>query len=336
VRRLLLFTALFLAATAFALRLELDRVVVPAGAPRTLIVAPGANARSIGDQLAAMGLVRHPVLFRALVRFRGVGARLRAGHYELEGPLTLDGVVSLLERGSDQRRAVTFPEGRNLEQMAEIAGERGLDPEAFLAVARDPSLIADLDPEATDLEGYLFPDTYDIASTEDAPRVLVASMVAHFRNVLRQLPEPGASGLSIRELVTLASIVEMETALGSERPRIAAVFLNRLERRMPLQTDPTVIHALRLAGRWDGNIRKRDLEIASPYNTYRYPGLPPGPIASPGRAALEAVLDPAPVEDLYFVSRNDGSHHFSTTLREHERAVDRYQRRRRSAPPEGG
>jgi len=336
-RRLFLVGVLVLAGAAFALKLELERVVLPAGAPpRTLIVATGGNARSIGSQLAGMGLVRHPLLFQALVRYRGAGERLRAGHYDLEGPLTLDGVIALLERGSELRRAITFPEGRNLEQMAEIARSRGLDPEAFLAAARDPALIGDLDPAATDLEGYLFPDTYDIPAKPDAPVRLVAAMVAHFRAELRQLPEPESAGLSLRELVTLASIVEMETALGEERPRIAAVLLNRLERGMRLQTDPTVIFALRHAGRWDGNIRKQDLEIESPYNTYRNAGLPPGPIASPGRAALEAVLDPAPVDDLYFVSRNDGSHHFSRTLREHERAVDRYQRRRGSRPPEGG
>lgn len=336
-RRLFLVGVLVLAGAAFALKLELERVVLPAGAPpRTLIVATGGNARSIGSQLAGMGLVRHPLLFQALVRYRGAGERLRAGHYDLEGPLTLDGVIALLERGSELRRAITFPEGRTLEQMAEIARSRGLDPEAFLAAARDPALIGDLDPAATDLEGYLFPDTYDIPAKPDAPVRLVAAMVAHFRAELRQLPEPESAGLSLRELVTLASIVEMETALGEERPRIAAVLLNRLERGMRLQTDPTVIFALRLAGRWDGNIRKQDLEIESPYNTYRNAGLPPGPIASPGRAALEAVLDPAPVDDLYFVSRNDGSHHFSRTLREHERAVDRYQRRRGSRPPEGG
>ncbi len=129
-------------------------------------------------------------------------------------------------------------------------------------------------------------------------------------------------------MVTLASLVELETGRGDERARIAAVFLNRLKIGMPLQTDPTIIFALRRAGRWDGNIRKKDLEIDSPYNTYRRAGLPPGPIASPGLAALRAVLEPAPVKDLYFVSRNDGSHEFSETLAAHERAVDRYQRRR--------
>jgi UPF0755 protein len=159
-------------------------------------------------------------------------------------------------------------------------------------------------------------------------------MVERFREVIApELPRVRQSGHSVREVVTLASLVELETARGDERPRIAAVFLNRLARRMPLQTDPTVIYALRLLGRYDGNIRKADLRIDSPYNTYRYPGLPPGPIASPGREAICAVLQPAAGDELYFVSRNDGSHQFSRSLREHERAVDVYQRRRRSGRP---
>jgi UPF0755 protein len=161
-------------------------------------------------------------------------------------------------------------------------------------------------------------------------------MVWRFKQVVAsELALMSERGLTLRELTTLASLVELETARADERPRIAAVFLNRLRRGMLLQTDPTIIYALRKQGRWDGNIRKPDLMIDSPYNTYRYAGLPPGPIASPGREALRAVLDPAPVKDLYFVSRNDGSHHFSATLREHERAVDRYQRRRRSRRKSG-
>jgi len=138
------------------------------------------------------------------------------------------------------------------------------------------------------------------------------------------------TGRTLRQVVTLASIVETETARPEERPRVAAVFLNRLQRRMPLQTDPTVIYALRKVGTWDGNIRKGDLDVDSPYNTYRFPGLPPGPIASPGRASLQAALHPAESRELYFVSRNDGSHQFSETLAEHERWVNQYQRHRRS------
>jgi UPF0755 protein len=155
-------------------------------------------------------------------------------------------------------------------------------------------------------------------------------MVRRFREVVE--PERARieeSGFTVREVVILASLVELETAATEERPRIAAVFLNRLDRRMLLQTDPTVIYAMKQEGRWKGNIRKKDLEMDSPFNTYRHPGLPPGPIGSPGREAILAVLDPADTRELYFVSRNDGTHHFSETLTEHNRAVNRYQRRRR-------
>lgn len=297
--------------------------------PVPFVVVPGASVEDIGEQLAALGLVRHPLLFRLLVVRLGAASKLKAGEYSLEGPLSLTQIVELLMRGAAVRHAVTFPEGRNLEEMAAIAAEHDIPPAEFLAAAKDPAPIRDLDPAATDLEGYLFPDTYDVAERRGAASKLVTRMLQRFREVmgpeLKRLPE---RKLTLREAVTLASLVELETAKASERPRIAAVFLNRLEKRMPLQTDPTVIYALRRAGRWDGNIRKADLLLESPYNTYRVAGLPPGPIASPGRAALLAVLEPAVVPDLYFVSRNDGTHEFSATLREHEQAVDRYQRRR--------
>jgi UPF0755 protein len=296
--------------------------------PQPLLVAPGSSIAAIGRQLHALGLVRHPLVFRALVLLRRDGGRLKAGSYELAGPLSLDQVVDLLVRGDVVRRDLTFREGLTLDEMADLAEDRGLERDAFLAAARDASPIRDLDPEARDLEGYLFPDTYDVPSSSEAAAALVARMVDRFRDVM--LPQRdllAASGLNLRQAVTLASLVELETARPEERARIAAVFLNRLKRGMRLQTDPSVIYALRQAGRWDGNIRKRDLELDSPYNTYRNAGLPPGPIASPGRESLLAVLQPAPVKDLYFVSRNDGSHEFSETLAEHERAVDRYQRR---------
>jgi UPF0755 protein len=205
----------------------------------------------------------------------------------------------------------------------------GLPAAGFKAAAADASEIRELDPHATDLEGYLFPDTYDVGQGEAAARALVRRMLQRFKSVIQpQLPQVARSGLTLRQVVTLASLVELETAQTSERARIAAVFLNRLQKGMLLQTDPTVIYALKRAGPYDGNIRKKDLDIDSPYNTYRHPGLPPGPIASPGRGAIRAVLEPAPVKDLYFVSRNDGTHEFSETLRQHEQAVDRYQRYR--------
>jgi UPF0755 protein len=296
----------------------------------TLVVPPGASAEAIGRQLETLGLVRHPLLFRLLVRSRGLGGHLKAGEYALEGPLSVEQIVGLLARGEVVRRDVTIPEGRTLAETAALVGEEGIPIEDFLTAARDPALIRDLDPEATDLEGYLFPDTYHLPLGSGSARGLVERMVRRFRQVVEpELPRIEEGGFTVREVVTLASLVELETAAGEERPRIAAVFLNRLERGMLLQTDPTIIYAMKQEGRWNGNIRRNDLEIESPFNTYRHPGLPPGPIGSPGREALLAVLEPADTRELYFVSRNDGTHHFSETLAEHNRAVNRYQRRRR-------
>ena len=312
----------------------------PADAPPMELVVPtGASAEVIGRILQEKGLVRHPVLFRALALVKGVGGSLKAGEYALEGPLTLEQVVDMMARGQVVRREVTIPEGKNLVEIAEIFGLHGVEVDAFLAAARDPSLVRDLDPHASDLEGYLFPDTYDMPKDPGPPENLVARMARRFRDVVTpELPRLAERGITVRQAVTMASLIELETARADERGRIAAVFFNRLRKGMLLQTDPTVIYALRRAGRWDGNIRKKDLAIDSPYNTYRYPGLPPGPIASPGREALLAVLDPEDVEDLYFVSRNDGSHEFSETLSDHNRAVDRYQRRpsSRRAPTRPG
>ncbi len=318
---------------AAAWRYEVSSTKIPAGAfPVKLVVPPGASAEAIARQLHALRLVRHPLVFRAVARWRGVSAQLKAGEYALSGPLSLQGILDALARGDVVRRDLTIPEGRNIDEIADLVVAEGLDRAAFLEVARDPSPVRDLDPAATSLEGYLFPDTYDVPQSPEAPRVLVRRMLERFREVIDpQLGRMKERGLGVRQVVTLASIVELETARAGERPRIAGVFWNRLDKRMPLQTDPSVIYALKQAGRWDGNIRKRDLEIDSPYNTYRRRGLPPGPLGSPGKEAILAVLEPASSKDLYFVSRNDGSHEFSETLAAHNRAVNRFQRRRASS-----
>ena len=313
-----------------AWRHETTAVKLAAGTkPLRLLVPPGASVEAIGQDLQAMGLTLHPAVFRVLARFRGVSSQLKAGEYALTGPLSLEQILDQLVRGDVVRRALTVPEGRTVAEIAEIVGARGLDAAAFLAAARDASGIRDLDPGAGDLEGYLFPDTYEIPPVADAPRVLVRRMAQRFRAIVApQLGRIAASGMSVRQVVTVASIVELETGQAVERARIAAVFLNRLRKGMLLQTDPTVIYAMKQAGRWNGNIRRDDLQLDSPYNTYRHAGLPPGPIGCPGRASILAVIDPAETKDLYFVSRNDGTHQFSETLVEHNRAVNRYQRRR--------
>jgi UPF0755 protein len=334
VRRFLLFVVVALALGRvgwyYEVRAPKRRVDAP---PQPFTVPPGASVESIGQQLHALGLVRHPLEFRAYVVLRGDGSRLKAGAYSFEGPLSLSQIVDEFVRGQFVRHDVTIPEGKTREEIAAIVTAHGIDGPAFLAATADASPVRDLDPSASNLEGYLFPDTYDVPPSPRAAPDLAHHMVQRFREVATPLlPAAARAGLSLRQLVTLASIVELETAREEERPRIAAVFLNRLKKGMLLQTDPTVIYALRHAGTYDGNIHKRDLGVDSPYNTYKYPGLPPGPIGSPGREALQAVVMPAPVKDLYFVSRNDGTHQFSETLAEHERAVTRYQRHRASNP----
>jgi UPF0755 protein len=222
---------------------------------------------------------------------------------------------------------VTFPEGHTIAEMAVLAESHGIGTAAaFVDAANDASLIRALDPAARNLEGYLFPETYPVPRRTDASH-LVRLMVERFEHVLT--PEMRrrieARGLLIHQAVTLASIVEKEAARADERPVIAAVYLNRFRIGMALQCDPTVIYALQRAGKYTGNLRRDDLAFDSPYNTYRYAGLPPGPIASPGRASLEATIHPADVDFLYFVSRNDGSHEFARTLEEHNRNVQKYQ-----------
>ena len=222
---------------------------------------------------------------------------------------------------------VTFPEGLTIADMSKIFESHGIGTAAsFVEAAKDAALVHDLDPAAKDLEGYLFPETYALSRHTDAPK-LIKLMVSRFDHVftpeLRQAA--AARNLTVRQAVTLASIVEKETARPEERPLVAAVYTTRLRIGMPLQCDPTVIYALTKRGGYSGNIHKDDLSIDSPYNTYRYPGLPPGPIASPGRASLEAAVHPADADYLYFVSRNDGSHEFARTLDEHNRNVHKYQ-----------
>jgi UPF0755 protein len=236
-------------------------------------------------------------------------------------------VVDKLARGDVYVINITFPEGLNATEMAKIFEMHGLGPaSAFVAAARDPSPIKVLDAAARDLEGYLFPETYMLSRRTDAAR-LVRMMTARFDQVftvdMRQAA--GDRGLTVRQVVTLASIIEKEASRPEERPLVAAVYENRLRIGMALQCDPTVIYALARVGKYTGNLRREDLAFDSPYNTYRYPGLPPGPIASPGRASLEAAVHPAPVDFLYFVSRNDGSHEFSRTLEEHNRNVQKWQ-----------
>lgn len=290
-------------------------------------IPQGAGSRTIGDRLVAAGVVRDSWTFRVALWRSGQGKRLKAGDYRFDRPMTPAQVIDKIARGDVYVINLTFPEGLTVAEMAGLFEAHGLGSSAsFVAAAKDVSAVRDFDPAARDLEGYLFPDTYPV-SRHVEPAKLVRSMVTAFERAMTQDLRQAAAErhLSMREVVTLASIIEKETARPDERPVVAAVYENRLRIRMPLQCDPTVIYALVLAGHYDGNIRKGDLAVDSPYNTYRYPGLPPGPIASPGRAALQAAVHPANEDFLYFVSRNDGTHEFARTLEAHNRNVQKYQ-----------
>jgi UPF0755 protein len=297
------------------------------GSERFVEIAPGTGSRAIGKALVDAGVVRNEWTFRLAVFLTGTQRELKAGEYRFTTPASAKDVARKLARGDVFLRPITFPEGLSLKEMASIYQSRGLGTSAaFLAAARNTSALKALDPAARDLEGYLFPDTYNVPRKMSAD-ALVHKMVQAFLRVYGETvqKEVEARGGNLREVVTLASIVEKEAAQPDERPIIAAVYQNRLRIGMGLQCDPTVIYALEKAGRYTGNLTKADLKLDSPYNTYKYAGLPPGPIASPGRASLEAAVRPASVDYLYFVSRNDGSHAFATTLAEHNRNVKQWQ-----------
>jgi UPF0755 protein len=289
-------------------------------------VPPGLSSSAIGQRLVDAGVVESTTVFRAALRLSARGS-LKAGEYRFDRPMTALEVIDMVARGDAFARRITFPEGLTMREMAASYEARGFGPARdFLEAAGDQSLIDDLDPQATDLEGYLFPDTYALPRRTAASR-LIAQMVNRFRasytDDIRRRAE--ARQLTTRQVVTLAALIEKETGAGDERPLVAAVYTNRLKIGMGLQADPTVVYALQKAGRYDGNIRREDLSIDSPYNTYKYSGLPPGPIASPGKASLEAAVSPADVPYLYFVSRNDGTHAFAATLDEHNANVRKFQ-----------
>lgn len=287
-----------------------------------VMLKPGWSTRRIAGELQANGVIRSSralLLYHYLVRAR----TLKAGEYKFENSANALQVHDRLMRGDVYVHTVTIPEGFNMFEIAKVVEAAGLgSAQEFLGVAKSQSrLINDLDPDAKTLEGYLFPDTYGFTRTQTM-QDMVATMVRRFRQEAR------AIGLNadMHRVVTLASIVEKETAASEERPMVASVYRNRLQKRMALDADPSVIYAALLEGRYQGTIQKSDLQFDSPYNTYKYPGLPPGPIANPGRASLEAALHPAETEYLYFVSDNNGHHRFARNMDEHLHNVALYRR----------
>ncbi len=291
-------------------------------------VPSGQGATEILRRLADDGVLANVRLARAYLVYQLGDPPLIAGEYRFEEPLTTPQVLDKLIRGEIVTYPVRLIEGLTLDEAAEaIAAQDFGDLERLRRAMRDTDLIADLDSEASDLEGYLYPDTYHFARGTSEEEI-VATMVRTFRQRWRKTVEQlaAASPRGVREIVTLASIVEKEAQLDDERRLIAGVYAHRLRRGIALYADPTVIFALKLLGTWDGNLRRKDLRVDSPYNTYVYAGLPPGPICSPAVASLAAAAEPAETRHLYFVSRNDGSHVFAESLAEHNRNVERWQR----------
>jgi UPF0755 protein len=295
--------------------------------PKEILVSipKGMHAGQVMELLSREGMVRNRVSFKLAYGLFGHPRGLRAGTYKFDRPLSPIQVIEKLNRGEVVYIKVTVPEGLRAGEVAHLLAEAGLGREpVFLQAIAKPQVILDLDSSAKDLEGYLFPETYllDPALNEEA---VVQTLVRGFRQWWLGRGGVLPVGMTLRSVVTLASLVEEETAVSAERGLVAGVFANRLRLGMPLQTDPTIVYAQSLEGVYRGTLTRMDWGFPSPYNTYLHSGLPPGPICNPGRASLEAALNPTPSAFLYFVSRNDGAHAFSRTLEEHNRAVAHYQ-----------
>jgi len=275
-------------------------------------------------------VIRSRAAFVGLAVLRGTARSLKAGEYEIPRGASLLKTLQLLETGKVKPHFIVLPEGFTVRALArQLEAERLVPAAETLRVAATPAFVQSLGIAADRLEGYLFPDTYQVTKGVRVEEIL-GRMVQRFREKVATpdvLARAAERGLSLHELVTLASIIEKEAVVADERPLIAAVFWNRLRRDMPLQADPTVAYAVGKDGRAP---TREDLQVDHPFNTYRFRGLPPGPIANPGRASVEAALSPAPVSYLYFVSIDDRRHHFSATLEEHNQAVTRYRHRLRS------
>lgn len=299
--------------------------------PAKIVVIPeGAAFSQVAQILEREQLIQSRSAFMWLGKRLEAERKIRPGEYELHAALPPAEILSKLMAGRVVLHSITIPEGYTIGQIADVLAEHRITDRAeFVRLAHDKSFIRTLGISAESAEGYLYPDTYRFPRPTAGKDVMKA-MVDQLAHVLTSEWRVRAKEmrLTTHEVLTLASVIEKETGAGDERPHIASVFHNRLKKRIPLQSDPTVIYGL---PNFDGNLRKKDLSHPSPYNTYRWAGLPPGPIASPGAGSIRAALYPTSTSDLYFVSKNDGTHEFSATLVEHNKAVEKYQKRFRRA-----
>ena len=319
------------------LRLRREDVDAPASddpTPIIFTVQPGETAATIATRLQRQGLIRDAELFRLLLRYRKVDEKLEAGDYQLRPDMTMDEIIARLQHGRFEAALVIIPEGWRAGEIAALLEERGIvDSQEFMELVQGGSYDYDFlrdRPQGSSLEGYLFPDTYRVPprfNAADFIDLMLKTFDARFTSQMRQAA--AAKGWTIHEVVTLASIVEREAIVALERPIIASVFINRWEAGMKLDADPTVQYALgyQEEGKWwKTPLLLEDLQVDSPYNTYLNAGLPPGPICNPGLASIQAVLEPAETDYLYFVAVGDGSHAFAKTLEEHNKNREKYQR----------
>lgn len=296
---------------------------------QSFTVLPGQHLEIITQRLLASGIIRDPLRFKIFSRIKGYDKRIKAGEYTLSAALSPKQVLEIMVSGKVALHKITIPEGFNLSQIAVIMDDAGLvDQNKIMRTASDSTIIKKMGLSSTSLEGYLFPDTYHFPRGMTTEKIL-ATMVNRFREIYTEQWQQRAEqiGMNTHQVVTLASIIEKETGAAFERPLIASVFHNRLTKGMRLSSDPTVIYGL---SEFDGNLTRKHLKTPTPYNTYMRKGLPPGPIANPGVGSLEAALYPAETDYLYFVSKKDGTHQFSTNLKAHNRAVRKYQLRRKN------
>lgn len=296
-----------------------------------ITIDSGTSVRQIAEVLENAGVIDCAFCFKAYIAVMGLSSKIRAGDYEFESGQTAKQVISMLLKGDFKTYRLTIPEGWTVRQITDyIKGLQFVDgsdfAERFLALSKDPEFIKELDIGwiVPGLEGYLFPSTYEVYKLKD-PKKLLLPMVQEFKSKFAAAikEKGGILGLTPGQIVTLASIIEKETSVPAEKPLVASVFYNRLKKGMLLQSDPTIIYGL---PDFDGNIKKTDITNPHKYNTYVHLGLPPGPICNPGEDAIEAALNPATADYLYFVSKNDGTHIFSNSYDEHLRAVGKYQR----------
>ncbi len=288
----------------------------------------GANSTQVADLLVDSGILHSRLPFMLYVRYADVGRRIQAGEYRFSGPATPEQIAQRLARGDVFYRSITVPEGLTSQETIDLLAENGLgNPLEMERALLNVEWIKDLDPNARNLEGYLFPETYRFSRKADSEKI-IKTMVLQFRLRIAELMEQYAlqPDWSISRIVILASMIEKEVKKPEEGPLVASVLTNRLERRMPLACDATIIYAMKLAGIYEGRLGKSDLRMQSPYNSYLHLNLPPGPICNPGANALRAALNPARTDYFYYVSRNDGTHQFSRDLRAHNHAVARYQK----------